>query len=1211
MADIRWTDEQISAIETRGRNILVSAAAGSGKTTVLVERVIRMITDPEHPADISSMIIMTFTRAAAAQMREKIYRSIRAALHADPENAHLRRQLAKVHSADICTIDSLCMNIVRNNFQQIDIDPLFRMADESEIAILRADVLKDLIEERYKDPDEDFLQFVNFYTDKSDSKLEKIILTMYDFAQSHPDPEDWIRRSVAPYAKAAGLGAAYEDDETEWLKQLARIVDSELLTIREEAATGLVISNMNHGPFKYSGDFEKVIELVDSITGEDKMFNLRGEAICEALDEWTKAPIFKAADEVDEKLKNDGKAFRDDIKARLVKLRDTYFSETLEASYEDMALCNSVAGTIASLTIDFGRKFRAAKHDKKIADFNDISHYALQVLIEHDDDGRISRDENGNIRYTQTADRMAAEITEIIVDEYQDTNMLQEYIINALSAERFGRPDVFMVGDVKQSIYGFRMACPKLFSDKYDAFEEDGEVNKKILLNANFRSRAEITNLVNDIFSQTMIREVGDIDYNDGHAMICEGTYPEPEYENMFVPEFLYFDESGTDGRVCEAYNIARKIEELTESAYVTDSESGILRRARFGDIAILTRTSDNPELEQELESRKIPVIRSSDKGFLDTFEVRLLVDLLRIIDNPYQDIPFTAVITSPLGGVDSNTLARIKIAYTGENFCVYEACREYREFEPLNSFIEKLADFRRRNTYMDTYSLMEYVIEQTMFIGMISAMPGGKSRKANIELMMDRAAAYSESSYSGLYNFLRYLDQTKELERELGQAHVLEGDADAVRMMTIHKSKGLEFPIVILARSGKEHNRTDINDSIVLDRELGLGIELRDPVERIVTKTLIMETIRAVKKRDLNAEELRLLYVALTRAKEKLIITASANHMQGVMEKWGLELYRPWQQLSYGSILLADSFMKVMGRALIRHEDMEPVRTFADTAEVIYPQPFTSSFRVSVSDMSGVEESRIIEAEEAEDFLEKVYALTSPHEASEDAQTIGREISGPYRFEAATRKPVKISASQLEDHTGDKEVTRSPIVYITDDGTLHGAERGTAYHHFFELMDFSIIERLQDAGRSTSEASDIASQMISGLSADGMLNKEECGTIDPDKIAMFLTSDIGKRMCVADRAGTLKREAQFVMGHDDEDGEQRLVQGIIDAFFIENDHAVIVDYKTDRNKTDEEFINTYRGQLEAYRDAVSAATGTEVSELLIYSVEKGKTISI
>jgi len=1206
MAEMKWTDEQEQAIQTRGKNVLVSAGAGSGKTTVLVARVMSMLTAPDDPADVGSLLIMTFTRAAAAQMRDKIYKGVRKALKDDPSNEHLRRQLIAVHNAPICTIDSLCMDIVRNNFQLCDIDPLFRIADESETAILRSDVLNDLIEERYKDPEDDFLRFVNFYTDKSDSRLEEIILSLYDFAQSHPEPEEWIKNSVAPYIKAAGCGTDYSDEEAFWLMELRKIVENELNAIKKEAETALKISNMNYGPYKYTEGFEKIIEFIGSITGEDKIFDLRGEAIREFLDQWENAPTIRKTDDVDEKLKSDAQAIRKDIKARLESLRDTFFSKELSSAYEDMAECAPVARAIADLTLDFADRFLAAKTARKIADFSDVAHYALRILIEHDENGRMVRDGEGNPVYTSVADHMAKGIREIIVDEYQDTNLLQEYIIKALSTERFGRPDVFMVGDVKQSIYGFRMAVPHLFADKYDEYAGASENSERILLNRNFRSRSEILDLVNDVFTQTMIRDIGSIDYRDGHALELGAEYPAPEDSEEYIPEFVFINEGGTDGRESEAYIIAKRIEELVENGHVSDLENGGFRKVCYSDIAILTRTSDNPEIEQELLNRKIPVIKNSSRGFFDSMEIRLLIDLLKIIDNPFQDIPFTAVITSPLAGVSGNTLAQIRLSYKEEPFSMYSACLGYRKSMELNAFMEKLDDFRRLNSYLGICDLLDHVISKSGLELMLASMPGGESRRANIELFRDKTAGYSRSSFTGLYNFLRYLDHMKDTDQDFGQAQLTESDADAVRMMTIHKSKGLEFPIVFLARTGKEHSRTDINKSIVLDREIGLGIELRDPVERIVTKTLLMETIRAAKKIELCAEEMRVLYVALTRAKEKLIITGSMNYFGSAAERWGLELYSDRMQLSYSSILGSNSSMKTMGRALIRHTDAGAIRLAGNCSEEVrQPSFFTCRFSADVTGMLETEEKRAQESDLAGDVAGRIHELTTREGLSDQAFAIKESLSFSYPYMSSASKPVKMTASQLAEHSSDEDAPKWTWKYAEDDGTLTGAEKGTAYHRFFEVMDLKAFEGVTDSD----EVLQTIKNMLDDLLERGMLTNVQKNSIDPGKAAEFVLSDTGRRMISAEASGRLKREAQFVMGREDADGDQRLIQGIIDAYFEENGKMIIVDYKTDRNKTDEEFINTYKEQLFAYRDAVEAATGIEVGELVIYSVEKGRPI--
>ena len=1201
MAEITWNEDQLAAIEKRGRNILVSAAAGSGKTTVLVERVMRMITDRENPVDLSSLIIMTFTKAAAAQMKEKIYNGIRKELAKDPDNEHLHRQLHAVHSARICTIDSLCMEIVRENFHRVDIDPGFRIADESESLILQNAVLKDVLEEHYQNPTENFSRLVDSYIDKSDSRLDQIILTMYRFAQSHPEPEKWIRSSSAPYIKAASGSPDLNDDESGWLYAMKEFVESEISNIKNLAETGLHLCNMERGPLPHAEVYEEILQLIRRLNEPDTPCNVWQEYICGYLAVDHRARKITAKDDVDESLKETEGAIRKEVTDRIKKLKARYFETSLDDAYDAMGSCWQAAQAIEELTIEFSQRFKAAKYEKNMADFNDVAHLALKVLLRYGEDGSILRDDEGNVLYSDAADEMAGEITEIIVDEYQDTNMLQELIIGALSAQRFGRPDVFMVGDIKQSIYGFRMANPKNFAEKYNSYAEDGKTSERILLNCNYRSRGQVLDLANDIFVRSMIPEIGDVNYSDGHGLVGAGIYPESPEEGYYDPEIVMINEKSEDGKITEGYYIADRIEELVKNGMVkdeADKDNASLRPVRYSDIAILTRSSDNPELEKALDEKKIPVIKASNKGFFSSFEVRLIINLLKIIDNPLQDIPFTAVLTSSLVGIDSNTLARIKAEYREQPFSMYRACQAY-EHEGLRMFMDRLREYRLRAEYMDACRLMEYVLEDSGLADMLAAMPGGENRRANIDMLYAQAAAFSANAASGLFSFLRYIKQMQDAEIDYGQAQVADTQANAVRMMTIHKSKGLEFPIVFIARAGKEYNESDIRGSLVLDRSLGMGIEVRDPENRTTSSTLIMNVIKEARKRDAYAEELRLLYVAITRAKEKVIITGSDKNLSTSVKNWALECRMGDEKLSAGSLMSCNNYLDVIGRSLIRHRDSSKLWELCGLKEWeanVIPG-LGSSFRLDIVSMLDMEEQYLEKKENAAEL--SAWAENMIARAAEVAE-IRDQIEYRYPYEHSTEKVIKLTASQLEKHEeipGMKYKKYIPAQEPEEEAALlRGSERGSAYHRVFELLKYDGGSTVQDMMKSFLDL--------------GLIDQAVYNTVESEKIAEFLTSPIGKRMKQAADRGTLRREQQFVMGFTDEDGDERLVQGIIDAFFEEEGQLVLVDYKTDKNKTREQFISTYEGQLQAYVDALEAATGMKVKERVIYALENADVIS-
>ncbi len=1164
MAEFKPNEAQKRAIDIRGRNILVSAAAGSGKTTVLVERVLKMIM--EDLIDIDSLIIMTFTKAAAASMKEKIYSRIRKALKEEELEEkvkdHLKRQLMKIHGARICTIDSLCMDIVKENFQCVDIDPGFSIADEAEIAMMKSDILGEILENHYSDPTPEFLNFAGYYTDKDDSKIEELILELLRFAESHPSPDHWLSMLVGSYENVLNLTPDPEKEENKWITVFAQIVNSKLEAIQDLCLDGIIACGENYGPENYLTNFEYVNNQLEKIAGN--CFDNRGSLLEETLENWPSLkPISKKAG-VDEALKEKAKTAYSSIKKELESLYNRFFYQGLEGMYKDMGGCEGIVRELVQLTFELRKKLLAGKKERNVFGFNDIAHFALDVLIGYD--------EEGNMFFTETADSIAKATNQIIVDEYQDTNRLQDALVTALSAERFGRPDVFMVGDMKQSIYGFRMACPELFIEKYNSYELYDN-SERIILGENYRSRKEVVDFTNLIFSQTMIPAVGGIDYSDGNELKYGADYEAPLFD--MTPEILMIQGSGENAKLAEGYTIARKIEELVQSGVV-----------RYSDIAILTRTANNPQLERCLSDRNIPMVKSANKGFFDTLEVRLALNLLRIIDNPLQDIPFAAVLTSPVVGVDANGLARIKTGYTEKDFSMYKGCLKMAESdENLAQFMEKLEIWRQRSDYFGVAYFIEYVLEDSGLYNIISAMPQGDGRKANLEFLKSLATDFAKGTYTGLFNFIRYIEEIRKADIDFGQAQVVNADLDAVQLMTIHKSKGLEFPVVFLAAAGKQYNDKDTSRPIVLDADLGVGIELRDVEEKTKKRTLLMETIIEKKKRDLYAEEMRLLYVALTRAKEKLFVSGTEGRMQTQITKWDMDkaCENPVQPLSEAAVLSAKSFMTLIGNCLTQKTDVP--------------------FQWDIKALEDIETDRVVELFNLAEKKEAIQELI--RQAEESPEDL---FSYVYPYEEATRTQVKMTASQLEkkeeyDGSEDKafdaereiEIEEEKVFKAEKTGLSKAAERGTVYHKVFELWDY--------------ENTDVESQ-LEKLTAQGMITAEQKKLIQPAHFEHFQKTDLGGRMKKAYENQSLYREQQFVMGIE-EKGELRLIQGIIDAFFEEDGNIILVDYKTDRNTDEDHYRTVYMPQQEAYAKALEAAKGKPVTEIILYSTELGREIRL
>ncbi len=1142
MAEVKFNEKQLEAIEKRDTNILVSAAAGSGKTAVLVERVIRKVIDEN--VDIDSLIIMTFTKAAAASMRAKIYKRIREALDKDCLSAeqkdNLKVQMMKIYNANICTIDSLCMNIVKENFQEIDIDPSFRIADDAEINMIKKDILAKILEDNYQNPTQEFLEFVDSYTEKNDSKIEDIILKLYDYSQSHPEPIRWLDTCAGSYINAKNFGETENDDENLWQKKLKSIVFDKIYSLLVMCEKGIELCGENYGPYLFEENFLGVQRSLYDL--KDLNFDAIGDELNKIIDSWVSLSA-KRDEEIDKNKRKKAGTLYGNIKKEIISLRDCFFDKSLEDKYLDMSSCANIAKMLVDITKQFHKEFLAEKQNRFIADFSDVAHFALDVLINYD--------ENGNRVYSKIADNIAKNTNEIIVDEYQDTNHMQEALIEALSAERFGRPNVFMVGDVKQSIYGFRMACPELFNEKRELYEK-GNGGELIILDKNYRSRKEVLNITNFIFEQTMIKDIGGIDYLNNNQLVLGAEFDDCD-DLKRIPEVIMVNEPKKTGLISCAYIAAKKIEEL------------VLAGFNYSDIAIISRGSNNPELERILEDRNIPVIKSSNKGFFETFEVRLAVNLLQVIDNPYQDIPMCAVLLSPLVGMCANDLAILKNNFKNKNFNVYDALKESNDF---GWFATKINEYHEKSLWMDIQEFITYMMEDSGLYNIISAMPKGDSRKANLDFIKSLCASFSKGSFVGLFNFIRYIEEIKKSD-SFGQAQV-EGSVDAVQMMTIHKSKGLEFPVCIVYDIGHIYNTRSLSDSILLDKELGMGIEKRDLSTRIKSNTLLMETIKYKLNVDIFAEEMRLLYVAMTRAKEKLILIGCQINMDNKIADWEDEKEKRASKFSSADVLSCNSYLSLIGQSLCH-------KASGTCAE--YPLNKWNILKADEVEIERVDEllDNAIKKKEIEDAL-----LVDAKPAT---------LTFDYPFENATKTQVKVTASQLENKETNREFDLENKNFKPKKG-LTGAQRGNAYHKAFEKFDF--------------EKS--AKDNVKLLLEDGFLNEEQVKSINIEDLEKFASSSLGRRMKKADEVGNLRREQQFVAKYID-GSENRLIQGIIDAFFEEDGEIVLVDYKTDKNTDENYFIETYKPQQDAYADAIEKATNKKVKEKILYLTEIGKEL--
>ena len=1255
---VSWTTEQQQVIDLRNRNILVSAAAGSGKTAVLVERIVKIITDKNHPVDIDHLLIVTFTNAAAAEMRERIGNAIEKALDEQPGNEHLLRQLTLIHNAQITTIDSFCLYVVRNHFHEIDLEPNFRIGDEGELKLLREDVLGRVLEQNYEEPSEAFSDFVEGYASgRTDVALNEMILQLYEFSRSYPWPEKWLDSFVGAYR----IETREELDRAEWLAPLTENICFVLKDCEQLLKQALAITQQDDGPDMYEKAVQSDLEKYESLSKLTSFCELYGALSDIKYDRLASSRGFEGDPDKLELVKS----LREQAKDVVKKICKQYFFCSPEMMIEQLERTEPMLEEVVRLTKQFADEFAAAKRRKNLVDFHDVEHFALQILVDEETE-----------KAKKTAEEFRDTFEEIMIDEYQDSNEVQETLLRSISREERGENNIFMVGDVKQSIYRFRLARPELFMKKYDSYSLEESTTQRIDLHKNFRSREEVLTCTNDIFYKIMVRSLGNVEYDAEAALYPGASYP---VSADFTPEILLADSNDelledtelSDKKTLEAKIVAEEIRHLMKTQPVTDKATGELRAARYSDIVILLRSLSGwaDSLVEVLNGNGIPAHTVSSTGYFSTVEVQTVLSMLRLLDNPRQDIPMAAVLRSPMAGLTDEELAVLRLEDGSVPF--HEAVLELAEglyeedgqkeisdseadseadqkqgrnadgkkeddiettaHRKLLKFYKKYRQLRQLVPDTPIHELIEIILRETGYGHYVAAMPAGSRRTANLNMLLEKAAAYEKTSYKGLFHFVRYIDELQKYDVDFGEADMVGENEDVVRIMSIHKSKGLEFPIVIVSGMGKNFNKQDTRSKMVLHPELGIGLDYMDGKLRIKSPTIAKKAI--AKQIDLEnlGEELRVLYVALTRAKEKLILTGT---LKDAPEK--LEFFRQQanlskaadRPLSYLTREGASGYLDWILPAVLSYGDKYPVR-IVEAAELVLDE---------------VEN----QLEQNEDLTERIEEIEAA-----DTQLVGQlkqRFSQRYPYQVDVLRKNKYSVSELK-HRAMRErfeaeqeetvpafleepVTPTIPLFIQREESVEqetanrGALRGTAVHRVMECYDFASEKSVQEQMEAMEKEEKITADMRA-------LVKEQT-------VADFVSSETGKRMALAQRGGALYREKPFVMGFteeelenygfgvgsntdsceniyektdsDQEKEEQKkvrheedltLIQGIIDVFWIEKDGIVLLDYKTDRVQQAKELIDRYATQLKLYADAlerVFAARKLKVKEILIYS---------
>ncbi len=1266
---MKFTPEQQRVIELHNSNILVSAAAGSGKTAVLVERIIRMICDGEHPADIDRLLIVTFTNAAAAEMRERIAAGIAARLEADPGNEHIQKQSALLHNAQITTIDSFSLFLIRNHFNEIGLDPDFRVADEGEIKLLQQEVLAQLLEDAYAGnfvPEalEQFHACVEYFCPGGrESVLEQHILNLSRYAGSFPWPAEWLEERKNDYA-AGDMEALICSDYGQYLtERVNRTVEGCLEKLREVKR----LCELPDGPYMYGELTDAEIEQLERLTD---CKNLEEQAAKIPAVTFARLPS-KKDDSVDPAKRELAKAIRNSVKDTLSDLSESYFKTPLELAVEQGKACREPLRMLLDLVLEFDRRLLAAKQERHLIDFSDMEHYALQILLKREkveETGSIGTD-GTETKYRIVPSDVAMEyrqyFQEILIDEYQDSNLVQEYLLSAISGEAEGHYNRFMVGDVKQSIYKFRLARPELFLEKYDTYQETGDLCR-IDLAKNFRSRVQVVDAVNGAFSRIMSREIGGIAYDDKAALYPGATYPaaeDPAYgsEALLIrkPEKGEREESGigeqhAEGagvlvdydnvRQLEALAIAARIKQLKGSLKVMEKSTGELRPVRYSDMVILLRTTSgwDEEFKKILEQQGIPVYITSKTGYFGALEVQELLQFLRVLDNPRQDIPLFGVMQSVFGGFTQEEIAQIRSGGEGHSrkrMTLYEALKEVAKSgrtveegeetsagesageetelsQKADTFLQRIGHYRDRTPFTSIRDLLQRILDDYDYLNYVTALPAGSKRRANVEMLLTKASAFEKTSYFGLFHFIRYMEQLEKYDVDYGEADTLDENADVVRIMSIHKSKGLEFPVVFVSGLSKRFNMQDANQSLIVDMDLGVAVDYVDSVRRIKNKTLRRAVLSAKMKEDNLAEELRVLYVALTRAREKLILTAVLDKAD---EKWELAQMTGQERLTYLDFCEAGSYMDFLLPILPKTGiAVKTLRTEDLAAEEIREQLRMGDRREELQRVADGEVLLPGDPEENERKLMRLrerFAYQYPHPGLQKLYT------------KTTVSELKIAAMAEKDEAAfhtfeEKEVVPYIPAFRREQEKVSGAVRGSAFHRVMELLDFTYVfvesglfEKCPgdyETYRKRLDAERLKKRLEEFLQRETVslrLTEEYAKAVSLPKILNFLEQELAYRMWRAQEQGLLYREQPFVLGIDAKrldpdlpEGEKVLIQGIIDVFFIEDGEIVLLDYKTDVIDSLEALWNRYNVQIQYYEEALTKLMQVPVKERILYS---------
>ena len=1181
---MNYTKEQEQAIFLRGKNIMVSAGAGAGKTRVLVSRMAELIMDKEHPIEADRFLVMTFTNAAAAEMKERIGTELEERLEKDPDNLYLRKQIRKIRQADISTIHSFCNHLIRTHYNELAIDPSFRIGEEGELFLLRQQAVEQVLEEAYASGRESFLQFVEAYAPgKNDTVLEEMIEDLYHFSRSFPNADGWFEKTGKEAAILAGKDGW---DTSAAVTLLLSKAQKESLQIQEELYQ-LLESVTEDSPEKYTGLLQEIKEYIDSLT-QAKDYN----SYYKVLSQKSISSFPRASQKEKEwELYEEVKEFHQKVREQINSQKENVFTTPAEELQREAAVIYPLLEEYMALTKRFAEIYFLCKKEKNVYDFDDLEHFALELLVE-------SYDKQGEAQPSETAKELSKKYKMIFVDEYQDTNLVQETILEMLLNKKHN--SLFTVGDVKQSIYRFRQARPDLFLRRKDQYISQADAGVSIELRDNFRSAPGVLTFTNYIFSQLMEKEFGGVDYNEKTALRPGDGGPMMQDEE--TSEILFFQKDSASALkevpediLAESAVICKRIKELIEEGY------------HYGDMVILLRSGAGrmEPMAEFLEQEGIPVSCDNKTGYFQTREITVMLNYLSIVDNIYQDIPMASVMLSSIGKFTEEELVKLRVLIEEPvrgKYTLYDFMRLYMQEgteeelkKKIRDFLMDLLYFRQQKKEQPLSTLLWDIYERTGFYYDVQLMPDGEKRKENLLMLLKKAEDYEKTVFKGLFYFNRYMKQLKSYEIEMGEAGTSMEEEDVVKIMTIHKSKGLEFPVVFVSGLSKKFNRMDLNKAVLCHPELGIGMECVNTTLRFHHPSLMKKAIQEKVWKDTLEEEMRILYVAMTRAKRKLILT-------GVIKSEELEagMRASIQAQKWRAGSMMDWILPVMAEQ------------FRNTDKIW--------LKARLFSWSDIEE--LFNAREREEATFSYRHFIEKYVEGQDSSLIKKAFSHVYPNMEATKWKRKYSVSELKSlsqitlpneesivYEPDKEERIIPQFLKEEREEVGGAAKGTIVHKIMEMLPFAKIQTkkqlfdwITDLEQSYPESKQISAKWLyRGIEA-------------------FLFSEQGEKIRKMDEAGKVKKELPFTVGlpvslinQDTEAEDTVVVQGVIDACADMGNYLCLIDYKTDQIEEGEEqqLLDRYGNQMLYYKAALEQILEKRVSEIYLYSFSLKKFISV